>query len=448
MSNTGTALVLGMGASGTAAARLLRRDGIAVTVVDRAGGTALERRATELRSLGAEAVVGTDVLPPGRFDICVVSPGIPVGSAWLAEADQRCGEVVSELELGARACRCPMVAVTGSNGKSTMVKLCTQALARAGFRVAAGGNYGPPLSDLAECGPKLDWAVVEVSSFQLERVRLLHPRVGVLLNVQPDHLDRHGDMAAYRGLKARLFARMRTGDTAVVHDGELDAVRSPAGGGPSWVSFGTSPRADFRYAGGEVSFDAGGPRQIDLRGTAFANPVMGATAAAATAVVTACGGAAETVAGAAREYRPLPHRMNEVAVAGGVRFVDDSKATNLAAMAAALDMTPGRVLLIAGGRLKERDLERVKESLAKRVGAVYLIGEGSGELADAWRDAVDCVPCGDLETAVRAAWRDAEGMVTVLLSPGCASFDQYRDFAQRGEEFTRLVEEIAEEDTQ
>ena len=436
-----SALVLGLGVSGLAAAGLLLEQGLRVTVVDCAGGGNLATRAGRLRGLGAEVFLETQAIPAGDFDLCVVSPGIGAECGWIGCVESRGIEVISELELGAMNCPVPMLAVSGSNGKSTMVKLCAEALVSAGLRAESVGNYGVPLCDIAGRGGELDWVVVEVSSFQLEKVREFKPAVAVLLNVQPDHLDRHGDMSTYRQLKARLFDRMQGGDTGIVLDIDADEIGRITSGRPRWVTFGLSPGADHRYGDGRVCFrTADGEGSASLRGTLFDNCIMGLTAAAAVAAARCCGISADEVGRAAGSFRSLPHRMMELAAKNGVRFVDDSKATNLSALRAALEMCEGNVRLIAGGILKEGNLKSLQEILAKKTCKAYLIGNAAAAMCDAWGDVVDCGACLTLDKAVAAAWDDAGAGDTILLSPGCASFDQFRSFAERGERFGRLVE--------
>jgi UDP-N-acetylmuramoylalanine--D-glutamate ligase len=448
MKTSNNTLVLGLGASGEAAARLLVHHGASVTVVDASETAALDARGTSLRQLGVRVLAGVDAIPAGAFDLCVLSPGIAQDSPWVRDVESRGVEVVSELELGFRRCSCPIVAVTGTNGKSTLVKLLHDALTTAGLRSAIGGNYGIPLSEIAPESDALDWIVVEVSSFQLERVSTFRPKVGVFLNLQPDHLDRHGDMEAYRELKSRLFQCMRADDVGIVYEPELGPVKALTHGENRWVTFGGAAEADYRYIPSQgIRFcdNAGAETTLNIAGTAFDNPVLGLAAAAGVAAVQACGLTCDAILGAIAGFSPLSHRMERVRVAAGVTFIDDSKATNLAALKAGVEMVGAPVRLIAGGLLKEKELEFVKEVLAKNVACVYVIGQAASTMSHAWQDAVPCVACGDLEAAVGKAWKHADNGDTVLLSPGCASFDQFRSYKDRGEQFQKIVEDINEE---
>ena len=445
------ALVLGLGISGLAAARMLRREGSRVTVLDAQTGPDLEARAAQLDRDGMRVQLGAREVPAGAFDICVTSPGIALNSAWITALRARGVPVISELELGARRCRCPILAVTGTNGKSTFAKLCADVLNSAGLRAEAAGNYGVPLCDTATRSGALDWVVAEVSSFQLETVDQLRPRIGVLLNVQPNHLDRHKDMQSYTATKAALFRRMGCGDVAFVYEPvaalvrrRVEQDRGPAGGGEAapckWLTFGLSKSAGYRYYRNQVSFEeAGVATSVSVAGTYFDNEILGVAAAAAVGALTQCGIPSTRIEEAMRGFEPLPHRMRVVMSRGGVTFVDDSKATTLAAMEAALRMSGRPVRLIAGGRLKEHVLDGVRDMLGRKARAVYLIGEAAQGMERAWRDAVPCKPCGTLKRAVEEAWMDAEAGETVLLAPGCASFDQFKNFEDRGNQFAEIV---------
>lgn len=446
------ALVLGLGESGDAAARLLLSEGTAVVVVDAADNAGLRERAARLEAAGARVWLGARDLPRRRFPLCVVSPGIPADSRWVRKAVRSRACVMSELELGWLRCGGRVLAVTGSNGKSTMVKLCAEALRRAGLKAVVAGNYGAPMCRAVMETKRADWFVVEVSSFQLETVDRFRPDVGVLLNVYPNHLDRHGSMKAYAALKARLFRRMGEDDAGIVFE-EAVPLLPHMRAKHRWITFGLLPSADFRFRSGKVTWEEKPNPALDLvgrsgicfKGTLFNNEVLGLTAAAAVAAARACGVDPACVARSARRFRPLPHRMQEAGTIGGVRFVDNSKATDLAALAASLVMVRGPVRLIAGGLLKERDLTSVEDLLAKRVRGAYLIGRASRRMKVAWGNVVPCCLCSDLREATLKAWKEAERGETVLLAPGCASFDQFGNFEERGNRFLEVVKSLRKE---
>jgi UDP-N-acetylmuramoylalanine--D-glutamate ligase len=432
-------LVLGLGASGEAAARLLRAQGVRVTVADRAAGPAVEARATALREAGVQVAAGVAEPPPGAYDICIASPGLPVDSGWVAAQAARGVPVISELELAYAHCTCAILAITGTNGKSTLTRLCGDALEAAGLRVAVGGNYGTPACEtVAGAGP-LDWVVWEVSSFQLETCRTFAPRVGVLLNIQPDHMDRHGSFERYAELKVSMLARMAPDGVAIVPASRRDWIAAGVPHPVKWQTFGLDDTADYRYREGALF---NGRASIDIAATAFDNPIVGQTAAAAWAAMTACGVSPGCLSEAIHAFQPLAHRMQWVARRRGVTYVDDSKATNLAALEAGVRMAGGPVRLIAGGLLKEVDLESVKEVLANDVETVYLVGESAERLLAAWGETVTCRVCGTVERAVKAATEDAANGDWVLLSPGCASFDQYPNYKARGDDFADVVKQL------
>jgi UDP-N-acetylmuramoylalanine--D-glutamate ligase len=280
--------------------------------------------------------------------------------------------------------------------------------------------------------PAPDWLVIEVSSFQLETVREFRPDIAVLLNVLPNHLDRHGSLDVYRDTKLRLFENMGDGDIAFVPYsimGELSGLP------PQCRTFGTEARAEVCFCEGYIG-------DIDLGGTYFDNSVLGAAASAAVAICKAAGVEKAVIEKSARSFESLPHRMQTVGEVGGVRFINDSKATNLAAMCAALQIVSGKVHLIAGGRLKESDLSFAKDLLVKHVSHLYLIGEASDAMQTAWGESVNCTPCGTLKQAVLRAFNNAGQGDAVLLSPACTSFDQFRSFEERGMSFVQEVRHL------
>lgn len=387
------ALVLGNGRSGQAAAELLRCEGAAVTVLD-----------------------GADAWPAsGAWDLCVTSPGIALDHPWQRAARAAGVHVVSELQLGATRWRARggrMLAVTGSKGKSSVVKLVADALLLAGTPAVPCGNYGTPLCAVVCDGadPRRTWAVVEVSSFQLETTTLPPDAfvAAALLNLQEDHLDRHGSAAVYHGLKRRLLGMAR-----VRIDG---SARAPL------------PAADVRL----------------LAGSYFDNPVLRANGLCAVALLRAAGLDDARIAAGFAAFTPLPHRMQTVLERAGVTWVDDSKATSLTALAAGVGMYAGPVRLIAGGLPKGDDPKSVIPRLRSGAKKVYLIGRCAQQFADAWQDAVPCELCGTLDRAVESARRDARSGETVLLSPGAASFDQFNGYGERGDTFAALAREGAE----
>ncbi|OGV65999.1 MAG: UDP-N-acetylmuramoylalanine--D-glutamate ligase [Lentisphaerae bacterium RIFOXYC12_FULL_60_16] len=452
-------LILGMGRSGDAAARLLRREGAQVRIVDQQSGAGIEARAESLRLAGVEVFLGCvqsddeplGGLPPAILDgvsYAVLSPGVDTRGPWVSAVETQGISLMGEIELGFRRLRCPVIGVTGSKGKSTLVKLITEVLQSGGRQVEAGGNYGTPVSTLAMATAPLDAAVLEISSFQLERIVSFRPAVGILLNLQPDHLDRHDDMAAYLAIKARLFENMGAGDTVIIPEPLSDRLCNLERSACRRLTFGEGETADYRYRCGCVVRRSDRTVCLDLNGTYFGNPVTGLTAAAAVAAVESWGCDLRQMAQVVQRFQPLPHRMQEVGKVRGVRFIDDSKATNLAALEAGVMMANGAVRLIAGGMLKETPCENVKDLLVKRIRGLYLIGRDAAILQRVWGMTLPCRLCGDMETAVRCAFRDAVPGETVLLSPGAASFDQFSGYAERGERFKSVVDSLKDEEMQ
>lgn len=349
----GKALILGRGKSGEAAAQKLRETGYEVAFSD-------------------------------GIDLVIASPGIPVKS---------------ELQLGVESLKArgvKLLAVTGSKGKSSVVKLVTEALQLAGYKAVACGNYGLPVCAVGDC----DWAVVEVSSFQLETTTLdSHAfEAAAILNLQEDHLNRHGSLEVYHSLKRRLLTMTPNG---------ILAEGLPA-----------SPLAEGSY---------------------FDNPILAPNAAAAVALLHVAGVADDTIRRAFAAFQPLPHRMCRVGEMGGVVYIDDSKATSIAALIAGVEMAKGRVRLIAGGLPKGDDPRAARQILSERVEKAYLIGASAADFASAWQGATTCEVCGTLANAVEKAKSEAKAGETVLLSPGAASFDQFKSFEERGESFANFV---------
>ena len=408
-------LVVGLARSGKAAAEALRSAGADVVGFDR--DETLD--AGRLRELGVEIHLGSEeeTLLQG-IDLVVKSPGVPGETVLVDRARTRGVPVWSEIELGARLLPNPILGVTGTNGKTTTTELLGAVLRVAGRPVEVAGNVGRPLTALVGSAAHDAWVVCELSSFQLEDVHTLKPRVAVLLNLEPDHLDRHGTFEQYADLKLRIFELQTATDTAVVPR-----------------AFGPVPGSAARV---EFAADDALPAEPRIPG-----PHNRENAAAATAAARAAGIDDDAIARALSAFEGVPHRIELVREIGGVRFVNDSKATNVAASLRALASFPDeRLHVILGGRGKHESYAPL--AAAFRPGdRAYLIGEASGEIADALAAAgVSFVDAGDLDAAVREIAGAASPGDVVLLSPACASFDQFRDFEARGDGFRALVEAL------
>jgi UDP-N-acetylmuramoylalanine--D-glutamate ligase len=416
-------LVVGMGRSGAAAAQLLLRWGAHVSAYDRDPGR------LEALDPGIARLSGPRLPDLEGFELAVTSPGVPVPAG---------PRVMPEVDLAAGALRAPLVGITGSNGKSTTTVLIGRMLEASGKRALVGGNLGTPLCALAE--QPADWIVAELSSFQLEHARRLHARIAVLLNLSPDHLDRHASLAAYGAAKARL-AELQDGRDVLVANRDDAWAREVAQRSPA-RAVGFSQREALRCGAcvrdGLLLVLQEGRVWLELElaklSGAARTPLANSLAAAAAAC--AAGAAPEAVARVLASFEGLPHRAQLVHERGGVRFVDDSKATNPAAAAASLASQSGPLVWIAGGRNKGLDLE-VLRAPARRAKAIVLYGEAASALAEALGQAHEIHA--RLEDAVRAAARLAAPGDTVLLAPACASFDQFRDFEERGLAFARAA---------
>lgn len=440
-------LVVGAARSGLAAARLLHRHGARVRVCDRGGPAEAGDAASALAALGIEMVWGRD--DAGLLEGCdlvVWSPGIPVTHPTATAARARGITVVSELELGFLAAHAPLLCVTGTNGKSTTTDLVAALIRAAGREVSVCGNIGRAICEVAESVGPAGLLAVEVSSFQLETVDRLRPFVATWLNLTPDHLERHGDLASYGALKQRLFERQQEGDWAVRNADDPEVMARRAGGGAPLEfsalravdegAFAHEGRIALAWRGGVESLLP--VRELRLPG---AHNLSNALAALATVLPLEI--APDTLREVLRSYEGLEHRLEPVAMVDGVRFVNDSKATNMGSLDVALRSFERPVVLIAGGRDKGQDFAPLAPLVARTVAHLVLIGEGAPRLAAAW-PGVPAHRAGSLAEAVDMAYdlarRDGGG--TVLLSPACASFDMFRDYEDRGRRFKAEVERL------
>ncbi len=430
----GPFLVVGLARSGRAAARALRGLGAEVRACD--AGTVPAEVVAELAAAGVEVrapAAGLDLLPGVR---CLVkSPGVPAQAPVVAEARRRGVLVLGELELGWRLLDGQTIAVTGSNGKTTTTELIGHLHREAGVPVAVAGNVGTALTSLVGAVDGAPVVVAEASSFQLEDTVAFAPEAAVLLNLTPDHLDRHGTFEAYRAAKLRLFAHQGNDDVAVAPVGlGVDDL----GGCARRVCFGAGPGAELADRAGWLWWDEEpliGAGEIRLRG---AHNRLNAMAAAA--VCLARGLDADAVRAGLASFGGVAHRLEEVGRRAGVVYVNDSKATNVEAAVTGLRAFEGGVHVILGGHGPDGDLAALAAEVSRRAVAAYVIGDSAGQLTPALeRAGVAVRPAGDLERAVAAARAAARPGETVLLSPAYKSFDQYRDYEARGEHFRALA---------
>lgn len=450
-------LVLGLGMSGMAAARWgvsLQRSGgdVLVTVVDERDETqdpTLAQRAQTLRDEGAEVLLGVAGVPAGPWDLVIASPGMPPHAPVMVSARATAAPVISEVELGWRIARAPIAAVTGTNGKTTVTALLSHLLLRAGIDARACGNIGETcVVEAAALAPERSVLVAEVSSFQLALTDLFHPRVAVLLNITPDHLDWHGDFETYASDKAKIFANVGLGDTVVIDVDDLGSADKSAAADSTGATVVRVSRHILHPGGasvvdGVLTVDTSHgrvalvkPEDMLIRGE---HNVSNALAAAAAAL--ALGASVEGVRDGLSTFEPVEHRLEPAGEVDGVCWVNDSKATNPDAVLKALtafDAAPLIVLL--GGRNKHNDFGPLARAVAARAKAVVLFGESRTELREAFSGLEVTVTEADtMSQAVRAAKQLAAPGDVVLLSPANASFDEFRSFGHRGDEFKRMV---------
>jgi UDP-N-acetylmuramoylalanine--D-glutamate ligase len=386
-----------------------------------------------------------------RSDLLIVSPGIPATNRYIAIALASGAEVITEIELAYRLSAAPIIAVTGTNGKTTTTAMLGEVLGEAGFRAPVGGNIGNPLISLVENdGDSADFLVSEVSSFQLEWAPTLRPKVAVITNVTPDHLDRHPDLEEYVALKAKILANQKKGDAKVLNADDPLTARYLTNGAQTAFAFSrrlTPERGTF-VEGGEIFVVDDGCRSricavsdLSVKGVHNLENFLAACAAAHCLGVTP-----KAMERLARRFRGLLHRMETVGRIRGVQWVNDSKGTNVGATSRSLESIEGRVLLIAGGTDKGSDLSPLAEPVKERVRRMYLIGDAADRFARFFEGLVPLERAGRLEEAIRRCADEAKEGETVLLSPACSSFDQFRDYEHRGDVFRGAVRALGKEE--
>ncbi len=450
--------VVGLAKSGVAAARLCAREGARVTVTDRRGEKELASPLATLDGVPVRrALGGHDRADFEGADLVIVSPGVPLAIDEIAAARARGVPVWGETELGARFLRgAPVVAITGTNGKSTTTALAGALFAR-DRRTFTGGNLGTPLCEHVLSGEPAEALVLELSSFQIEGIETLRPRVAAILNVTPDHLDRYRDVEDYAAAKARLFGRQEPGDFAIANARDDRAMAMAAasrgerftfGFGPPERCSARDPGAQAGNAGSELWFGpaAAAPERYLVRNRALRGRHNRENAMAAVLCARLLGVPGEAVQAGLDAFPGLPHRLELVSERGGVEWVNDSKATNVDSTLVGLSAFPAgvaRVVLIMGGRGKGAPYAPLRPLFERRVKALLTIGEDAPRVEAQLGDLCATEACGTLAEAVRRAARVAASGDVVLLSPACASYDQFRSYEERGEAFRRLAAEPA-----
>ena len=441
-------LVVGLGKSGLAAALFLRRRGAQVTVSDIRSAEAL---AKEIPALIEEGIMvetgGHGLLTFRRQDLIVVSPGVPLNTPELAQVKSFGLPVIGELELAARFIKGRMLAITGSNGKTTTTALVGEILAKAGLPTLVGGNIGVPVVALIDESTDETWSVIEVSSFQLETTDEFHPAIAVILNITPDHMDRHGSFENYALAKERIFAAQNERDCLVLNADNARAaeaasrsaatvywfsVEHPVAQG-AWLEQGNVVYRPAPDAATEVVMPL---RGIPLKGSHNVENVLAAVTAARLA-----GAPAGAVRQAIESFQAVEHRLEYVATHNGVDFYNDSKATNVDATAKAIAAFDSGIHLILGGKDKGSDYTQLATLLRARVRTVYTIGAAAAKIESQLRGVVSIESCETLDNAVVAAASAARPGEVVLLAPACSSFDQFESYEHRGRAFKKLVSE-------
>jgi UDP-N-acetylmuramoylalanine--D-glutamate ligase len=439
-------LVVGLGKSGLAAALFLRRQGAQVTVSDVRSAEALAKDIPALIDEGiAVEAGGHGLLTFRRQDLIVVSPGVPLDTPELVQVQKFGLPIIGDLELAVHYLRGHVLAITGSNGKTTTTTLCGEILKAGKLPTQVGGNIGVPVIALLEDSRDDGWSVLEVSSFQLETAYEFHPQIAVILNITPDHLDRHGTFENYQAAKERIFAR-QTAEDALVLNADDEATKSAAARARSrifWFSRASIVRQGTFVQDGVILFrptEQGGAEpvlkvaEIPLKGAHNVENVLAAVCAARLAGVEA-----ETIRTAIVNFQAVEHRLEYVATLNGVDYYNDSKATNVDASMKAIAAFPGGIHLILGGKDKNSDYRQMRTLLRERVKAVYTIGAAAEKIHTHIEGAAPIVSAGTLEEAIARAAAAAQPGEIVLLAPACSSFDQFENYEHRGRVFKETV---------
>jgi len=443
-------LVVGLGKSGVASALFLKAKGAHVTVSDAKSEDQLGEAIPVL--LDAGIAVETGGHGERTFhgqDLIVVSPGVPVDAPSLVQARSLGETVIGEIELAAQFFPGTIVAITGSNGKTTTTTLAGELIAASGFPTIVGGNIGTPAISLVEGATPETMAVLEVSSFQLETIQTFRPKVAVVLNVTPDHLDRHRTFAAYVDAKARIFENQQESDFAVLNadDPTCAELSGRTRARVFWFSRKKEVNQGAYTRDGQIIFSDTKTEsevmpisEIPLKGTHNLENVL-----AAICVGAVLGCKSEATRRAVREFKAVEHRLEYVATIRGVEYYNDSKATNVDATIKALESFPANIHVILGGKDKGSDYTVLKDLLRQRAKRVYTIGAAAEKIESQIKDSAEIVHAETLDVAVKRIASAAEAGDIVLLAPACASFDQFQNYEERGRVFKQLVRALAEE---
>src|SRR5271168_2216099 len=443
-------LVVGLGKSGVASALFLKARGARVTVSDAKPQDEFKNEIPVLLDQGIAVETGGHGERTFRGqDLIVVSPGVPVDAPLLVQARALGEKVIGEIELASEFFPGKIVAITGSNGKTTTTTLAGEILAAGGLSTVVGGNIGTPAISLVERASAETIAILEVSSFQLETIQKFRPRIAVVLNVTPDHLDRHRTFAAYTDAKARIFENQRADDFAVLNadDPTCVGMATRTKAQVFWFSRNKEVKQGAQVRDGQILFrDSKRQREIMLLSEI---PLKGAhnveNVLAAVSVGSLSGVEPERIRKAVAGFKAVEHRLEFVATIGGVEYYNDSKATNVDATIKALESFPANIHLILGGKDKGSDYAVLSDLLRKRVKRVYTIGAAAAKIESQIKGSAEIDHAETLESAIRRAAQAAASGDIVLLAPACASFDQFRNYEHRGKVFKEVVRTLAEQ---
>ncbi len=445
-------LVVGLGKSGVASALFLKARGARVTVSDSKSEAELHDHIPVLLDNGiAVETGGHGERTFGQQDLIVISPGVPVNAPALEPARRLSIPVIGEVELATRFLQGKLVAITGSNGKTTTTALAGDVVAAGGVKTLVGGNIGTPAISLVPESSEQTWTVLEISSFQLETIQTFHPQIAVVLNVTPDHLDRHGTFEVYWQAKRRIFENQTEDDFAVLNMDDLETAKMGQGLKSKLRWFSRKSEVDSgAFVREERIFyrDTQGDREImpvadmQLKGAHNVENVL-----AAVAIGVIAGVAPEKIREAVKNFKAVEHRLEYVATINGVEFYNDSKATNVDATIKALESFPKNIHIILGGKDKGSDYTVLTPLLQTRVKRVYTIGAAAEKIESHIRGAAQITQAGTIDVAVRKAMENASEGDVVVLAPACASFDQFTSYEHRGRVFKELVHALAKKQT-
>ena len=417
-------LVVGLGISGLAVARFLKNRGAVVTVTDISDEDRLSDYAREIRAMGIKLELGNhNIKTFESAELIIISPGVPHTIKPIKHAMKKGIPVIGELELASRFINEPVIAITGTNGKTTTTRLLGKMLEHSGIKVFVAGNIGNPLIEYVDIMEKADILVVEISSFQLDTIDQFRPKIGVLLNIAEDHLDRYPDFAAYAASKARIFKNQQKNDTAILNNNDSLVKDVTEKINSKKIYFSTQAAADSELA------------DLNFSNEYFAASHNKENAYAAALAALAGGGNLHGIQSAIDTFKGDPHRLEYIMTISDVMFYDDSKATNIAAVARALESFNKPVSLIMGGRDKGGDYLILKNAVKKHVKKLVVIGEAKEKIISALGDTVDAEQASTIEAAVFTAYKAAESGDVVLLSPACSSFDMFKSYKERGNRF-------------